>query len=231
MGAITLSLDGFEESHNWLRQNNKSFENAVNALALITSASRLNYDVVTCVNSKNINELTQFRDFLISINVKTWRLFTIAPIGRAASNSDLQLTNQQLNQLMGFIAQSRTNKQIEVKFSCESYVGEYEKKVRDSYFFCRAGINIASILIDGSISACPNIDRHFVQGNIYNDNFLDVWDTRFELMRDRTWTKTGICMNCKDYKNCNGGAMHLWNERKDCISACVNEKIKNTYNT
>jgi len=27
-------------------------------------------------------------------------------------------------------------------------------------------------LIDGSISACPNIDRTFSQGNIYKDNFL-----------------------------------------------------------
>jgi radical SAM enzyme (rSAM/lipoprotein system) len=227
MGAITLSLDGFEDSHNWLRLNNNSFKKALHALDLISSTNRLFYDVVTCVNSKNISELSKFKEFLISKKVKTWRLFTIAPIGRAAINNDLQLTNQQLKQLMDFIAQSRTDKRIDIKFSCESYVGEYEKKVRDSYFFCRSGINIASILIDGSISACPNINRHFVQGNIYKDRFLDVWENRFDIMRNRNWTKTGICLNCKDYKNCNGGAMHLWNEKHDCIKTCINDKIKN----
>jgi radical SAM enzyme (rSAM/lipoprotein system) len=227
LGAITLSLDGLEDSHNWLRLNNNSFCNAVDALELITSSDRLFYDVVTCVNSKNINELSRFRDFLISKKVKTWRLFTIAPIGRAANNSELQLTNQQLRQLMDFITQSRTDKRMDTKFSCESYVGEYEKKVRDSYFFCRAGINIASVLIDGSISACPNINRHFVQGNIYNDRFPDVWDNRFEIMRNRNWTKTGICLHCRDYKNCEGGAMHLWNEKQDCIMTCIHDKIKN----
>lgn len=230
LGAITLSLDGFEESHNWLRLNKHSFNNALKALDLIVSSNRLNYDVVTCVNSKNVNELFRFRDFLISRKVKAWRLFTIAPIGRAASNFDLQLNNEQLRQLMDFIAQSRTDKRIDIKFSCESYVGEYEKLVRDSFFFCRAGINIASILIDGSISACPNINRHFVQGNIYNDNFLDVWNNRFENMRNRSWTKTGICLTCKDYKNCNGGAMHLWTDKQDCIMTCINEKIKITSN-
>ena len=226
MGAVTLSLDGFEDTHNWLRENKKSFNNAVQALDLITSSNRLSYDVVTCVHSKNISELPELKKFLISRNVRVWRLFTIAPIGRATDNEELQLTNQQLKILMDFIAQSRLEKLIDIKFSCESYVGEYERKVRDSYFFCRAGINIASVLIDGSISACPNINRHFVQGNIYNDDFVDVWKNRFDVMRNRSWTKTGICSSCKKYKNCNGGAMHLWDENQDCIKTCVYDKIK-----
>lgn len=226
MGAITLSLDGFEESHNWLRLNNNSFKNALHTLDLITSTDRLFYDVVTCVNPKNFSELPEFRDFLITKNVKAWRLFTIAPIGRAANNNDLQLSDLQLKQLMDFIAQSRDDKRIDIKFSCESYVGKYEKKVRDSYFFCRAGINIASVLIDGSISACPNINRHFVQGNIYNERFLDIWENRFDIMRNREWTKTGICLHCSDYNNCNGGAMHLWDEKRDCILNCIHYRIK-----
>lgn len=45
-------------------------------------------------------------------------------------------------------------------------------------------------------------------------------------MRNRDRTKTGICLNGKDYKNCNGGAMHLWNEKQDCIMNCIKVKIK-----
>ncbi|MDR0723111.1 MAG: TIGR04133 family radical SAM/SPASM protein [Treponema sp.] len=225
MGTITLSLDGLENTHNWLRSNKKSFENAVKALGLIVSSKGLTYDVVTCVNRKNINELSDLNNFLISKKTKAWRLFTIAPIGRAANNKDLVLTPEELKRLMDFIVVSRMKDDIDVKFSCEAYVGKYEKQVRDSYFFCRAGINIASVLIDGSISACPNINRNFVQGNIYHENFLEVWNNRFEIMRNRNWMKRGICMNCKDYKNCNGGAMHLWNERKDTIISCINKRL------
>jgi len=96
MGSLTLSLDGFEESHNWLRSNNRSFERAVQALDLIVSSKNLNYDIVTCVHSKNFGELARFRNFLISKKVKAWRIFTIAPIGRAAGNSDFRLSGPQL---------------------------------------------------------------------------------------------------------------------------------------
>jgi len=229
MGAITLSLDGLEVNHNWLRANSQSFERAVNALSLITFSKRLNYDVVTCVNKKNIEELEALKEFLISKQVKAWRLFTISPIGRAMHNEDLELSPQQLKQLMDFIALARNDDRIKVNFSCEAYLGKYELKARDSYFFCRAGIQIASVLIDGSISACPNINRSFIQGNIYNDDFLDVWNNRFETMRNRKWTKTGICKKCDVYKNCNGGAMHMWNEKKDSIMTCIYHNIRNLY--
>ena len=135
MGTVTLSLDGLENNHNWLRSNKKSFENAVRALDLIVSSKGLTYDVVTCVNRKNISELSDLRDFLVSKKVKAWRLFTIAPIGRAANNNDMVLTSNELEQLMDFIVLSRMKSGIDVKFSCEAYVGKYEKLVRDSYFF------------------------------------------------------------------------------------------------
>ena len=226
METITLSLDGLEASHNWLRANTQSFSRAVAALDLIVCSQRLVYDIVTCVNKKNINELEAIKDFLISKKVKAWRLFTISPIGRGACNDDLSLTPEQLVLLMEFISRSRNDGRIGITFSCEAYTGKYERRVRDSYFFCRAGIQIASVLADGSISACPNINRSFAQGNIYKDNFLDVWNGRFELMRNRSWTKTGMCKDCDAYKNCGGGAMHLWNEKKDEIMTCIYRRIK-----
>jgi radical SAM enzyme (rSAM/lipoprotein system) len=225
MSSLSLSLDGLEATHNWLRGNGQSFQRAVNALALITSTKHLTYDVITCVNQKNVYELEEIKEFLIAHHVRAWRLFTIAPIGRAARNDALRLSPEQLKYLLDFIVNSRSRNTILVTFSCESWVGAYEKKVRDEYFFCRAGINIASVLIDGSICACPNINRSFVQGNIYRDSFLDVWNKRFEIMRDRRWTKTGLCKDCKDYRNCSGGPMHLWNEKKDTILTCIHQAV------
>jgi radical SAM protein with 4Fe4S-binding SPASM domain len=226
MGSLTMSFDGLEDNHNWLRGDKQSFSRAVKAMELICSSSRLNYDLVTCVNQRNINELHELKEFLAERNVKAWRLFTISPIGRAARNDELFLDARQLKQLMDFIEQARADKRIQVNFSCEAYLGEYETRARDSYFFCRAGIQIASVLIDGSISACPNINRSFVQGNIYKDDFLDVWENRFGLMRDRAWTKTGICLGCREYKNCLGGAIHLWDEKKEGVLVCIHNKIK-----
>ena len=92
MGALTISLDGMDHSHNWMRNSKNNFRKAVTAIGLAVSSSRLNFDVVTCVNKRNIHELPQLRDFLIKLGVHAWRLFTIVPIGRAKNNPDLFLT-------------------------------------------------------------------------------------------------------------------------------------------
>jgi radical SAM enzyme (rSAM/lipoprotein system) len=225
MESITLSLDGFEDSHNWLRGNAMSYKNALRALRLITAESGLIYDVVTCVHAKNIRELPDFREFLIAENVRAWRLFAIAPIGRAADEAAMRLSGEEVTYLMDFIARARGDNRIHTEFCCGAYTGKYELKVRDSGFFCRAGINIASVLIDGSISACPIASRCFLQGNIYRDAFMDVWNNRFEVMRDRAWTKTGICRDCREYPNCGGGALHLWDARKDTPLACLYKEM------
>ncbi len=226
MGALTFSLDGLNDNHNWLRNNSQSFEKVSTALDLVANTNRLNFDVVTCVNRKNINELESIYHFLISKKVKAWRLFTIAPIGRAGNNPDLFLSDMETKRLFDFICDKRKEKKIDIKFSCEGYTGKYELKVRDSFFFCRAGINIGSILIDGSISACPNIDRDFVQGNIYQDNFYEIWKTKYQDFRNRDWTKTGICTNCREYKYCQGNGLHYWQKDNENVLICHHQKIK-----
>jgi len=227
MGAVTLSLDGLEDTHNRLRGNPDSFSHALCALDLIASSPQLNYDVVTCVHPTNIHQLESLKNLLISHKTKAWRLFTIAPIGRAANNPLLQLSNSQLRKMMDFIVKTRTEGKIDVKFSCEAYTGEYETQVRDSFFFCRAGINICSILIDGSVSACPNINSSFIQGSIYKDALMNIWENRFDEMRNRAWTRKGLCENCRDYKNCNGGALHLWDEKRNGILQCHKCSLEN----
>jgi len=225
LGALTISLDGLEDTHNWLRNKKDSFSKVDQAIGLAASSSRLNFDVVTCVNTRNFHELHAIFDYLTEKKVKAWRLFTIVSIGRAKDNPELFLTDIQFKKLMDFISEKRKLKQIDVKFSCEGYVGQYESKVRDQFFFCRAGINIGSVLIDGSISACPNIDRTFSQGNIYKDNFQEIWETRYQVFRDRSWTKTGQCANCADYSACLGNGLHNWHESKENVLICHNEKI------
>jgi len=226
MGALTLSLDGLEKSHDWLRNRSGSFAMVDRAIELAAASRRLNFDVVTCVNGRNMNELPSIYNYLLAKGVKAWRLFTIIPIGRARENPELTLTNREFKEILDFIAEYRKVGKMDVKFSCEGYVGAYESKVRDTPFFCRAGINIGSILIDGSISACPNIDRSFTQGNINKDNFHTIWETKFRSFRDRSWTRTGTCRECKDYMNCQGNGFHNWHGEKSMPLICHKAKLE-----
>ena len=222
MGALTVSLDGLEASHDWMRGVGESYERVLKAISIFAREERLNSDVVTCVNKRNLGELHQIYDILSGLGVKQWRLFTIIPIGRAASDAEMHLSNAEFVSLMEFIkAKREAGGAMNVTFSCEGYLGRYEEKVRDTRYFCRAGINIASVLIDGRICACPNIDRdRFSQGSIYTDNFYEVWNTRFEEFRNRNWARTGRCADCAQWRNCLGGGMHNWHGQGGEVLNC-----------
>ncbi|MBO5563140.1 MAG: TIGR04133 family radical SAM/SPASM protein [Bacteroidales bacterium] len=227
MGAVTISLDGLEDSHDWMRGRPGSFSRAIRAIRLTAGDPRLNADVVTCVNKRNYSELPRIRQTLSELGVKQWRLFTVIPIGRAASDPDMRLSDEEFTGLMEFIKSSRQEGgRMKVSFSCEGYLGRYEEKVRDLRFFCRAGINIASVLIDGRICACPNVDRDlFSQGNIYTDNFYEAWERRFQPFRDRKWTRIGACADCREWKKCLGNGMHNWHGPDGRLLQCHFGKI------
>ena len=224
--AVTVSLDGLQSAHNWLRGNPKSFEKAFSAISLLSQFPEIKFDVVSCVNQVNYPELEQLRDLLISSGIKNWRIFTIFPTGRAAGDEKLQLTSADFKGLFDFIKQTRTEGKIKLDYGCEGYLGNYEGQVRDQFFFCRAGINIASVLADGSISACPNLRENFIQGNIYKDNFAEVWENRYQAYRNRGWTRTGLCADCDSYKYCEGNGLHLRNEKTGELLFCHLNKIK-----
>ena len=101
---------------------------------------------------------------------------------------------------------------MSVSYACEGFVGRYEWKVRDGFYGCQAGITVASVLIDGSISACTSIRSRFYQGNIYRDNLWEVWENRFESYRNREWAHQGTCAHCKMWRYCEGNGMHLHDE-------------------
>jgi radical SAM enzyme (rSAM/lipoprotein system) len=224
--AITVSLDGLEASHNWLRGTDRSYSSALNAISLLPSIPELKYDVVTCVNQKNFGELNQIKELLIGMGIKEWRIFTIFPVGRALNHKELQLEPERFKQLFDFIAQTRREGKIKLNYGCEGFLGNYEREVRDNFFICRAGINIASILADGSISACPNLRENFIQGNIYQDNFKEIWENKYQLFRDKSWTKTGICADCEFYKYCEGNGMHLRDEKNGELLFCHLKRIE-----
>jgi radical SAM enzyme (rSAM/lipoprotein system) len=224
--AVTISLDGLAGSHNWLRANQHSFDKAIAAIQLLSQVPDLRYDVVTCVNQRNFGELDALRDVLLASHLKEWRLFTIFPIGRASEVDALQLTPPQFKQLFDFIGREKESGLIKINYGCEGFLGQYEGKVRDNLFFCRAGISVASVLIDGSISACPNLRGNFIQGNIYRNSFKEVWEAGYQKMRDRNWMKTGECLSCGLFKYCEGNGLHLRNETTGELMFCHYNRIK-----
>ena len=210
--SITISLDGLEDDHVWLRQHPLAFEGACRAIRLCAAERDLAWDVVTCVNQRTIGKLEEIRDLLWSMGVCNWRVFGIDPMGRAAENEELILTDEQFQSLMEFIVLEREAGR-HVSYSCEGFLGDYEGRVRDYLYQCAAGVSVASILIDGSISACTSVRGKYYQGNIYKDSFWRVWEEEFKPYRDRRWMREmEPCKDCKAFEFCEGNGMHLRRE-------------------
>lgn len=207
--GMTISLDGGSESHNWMRGNPMSYRRASDAIRMVAQSGDVNFDVVTCVNRRSLPELPAIRDQLIDSGVKAWRLFTIFPSGRAKQYEEFDLNSDEIRRLMDFIVETRREGRIDASFCCEGFMGAYEGKVRRFFFHCDAGVSVASVLIDGSIGACPSIRADYTQGNIYTDDFWDVWTNRYEAYRNRRWMRTGECADCSFWRYCEGNGMHL----------------------
>ena len=230
MGSMSISIDGLEEEHTYLRRNPSSFKTVVTAIDLMTAEYNRTrglflFDVITCVHHNNLSVLPKLRDFLIEKGVPAWRIFSIFPSGRAAEE-DLSLTQEEYIKLMDFIEETRhyknrDGKSIHLNYACEGYLGSRELKVRDYFFFCRGGVNVGSVMCDGSISACLSVrGKDFIQGNIYQDDFMDVWNNRFKNHRDRSWAKKGDCAKCKSWKWCLGNGLHLYESMQSPVGHC-----------
>ena len=217
MHSATVSLDGFKEEHNWMRGHPESFDRAIKAIRMLAALPGFVFDVVTCVNKHNYPYLEELKQYLIGIGLKRWRLFTVFPIGRAAHDAELQLSPEEFRGMLDFIKRTRQSGDIRISYGCEGFLGNYEGDVRDHLFSCQAGITVGSVLIDGSISSCPSIRADYHQGNIYQDEFMEVWENRFLPYRDREWMRTGECASCDYFRYCRGNGMHLRNEKGELL--------------
>ena len=222
--SMAISFDGMELNHNWLRQHPLAFEGATRAIKLAAATPSLTWDVVTCVNQRSFPQIDEMQKYLWSIGVRNWRLITIDPMGRAADNPELLLTPEQHRQVLDYIREKR-KEGLHISYSCEGFMPDYEMEIRDYLFHCAAGVSVASILIDGSISACTSVRGKYYQGNIYHDDFWDVWENRFEPYRNRQWMKQlEPCNTCKLFRYCEGGGMHL--RREDgALMLCHHNKL------
>jgi radical SAM enzyme (rSAM/lipoprotein system) len=227
--SLTLSLDGLGDTHDWLRGRDGSFTRVLAAIRVAVRAQPHFFDVVTCANPRNLDQLPALRDLLGELRVPAWRLFSIFPRGRARNHPGLQLDNDGLNRLLRFIADERhraAGQGPAIQWSCEGFLPpSLDRQVRDQPYFCRAGINIGSVLCDGSIAACPNISRSLVQGNVRDDDFVEVWEQRFAAFRDRAWMAKGACAGCADWKRCQGNSLHLWDEENGGTLLCHRDVV------
>ncbi|MCR5304544.1 MAG: radical SAM protein [Lachnospiraceae bacterium] len=211
MKTISVSIDGLEESHDTFRQTAGGFRKAMKGIeCLIAEGGFKAIQVTTVINHTNINELDSLYKIFCDMDIDSWRVIGVEPMGRALEHPELLMTNEDHKRLFDFIREKRME-DMPVTYGCSHFLGyKYEREVRDCYFLCNAGIYTASIMCNGDITACLDIERRpeFIQGNILKDRFRDVWENHFDLFRRGLDESSEECTSCEYRDFCAGGAHH-----------------------
>lgn len=129
----------------------------------------------------------------------------------------MHLTSEEYRGILDFIKQTRKEGRIIASYGCEGFMGNYEGDIRGHFFGCQAGVTVGSVLVNGSISACASIRSNFHQGDIYQNDFMDVWLNKFQPYRNREWMRKAECADCKYFRYCRGNGMHLRDDEGNLI--------------
>lgn len=228
MSTITVSIDGIGKTHDNLRKMPGSYDRAIEGIKILAEEDFLQHlQITTSISKKNIGELEKMYKEFSKLPLDSWRVMNVDPIGRAEDNKDLLIDDEQLKELITFIQAKRKLKGLKVTYGCSGYLGEYEGEVRDYFFNCRTGITVGSILNNGDIFVCPNVPRHkdWIQGNVRKDNFVDVWEKKYKMFREKDRTKSEHCSGCEHWEDCLGNGFHLWDRGSGEPKFCHLERL------
>jgi radical SAM protein with 4Fe4S-binding SPASM domain len=90
------------------------------------------------------------------------------------------------------------------------YYGCKGTKLLDNnpYLGCYAGTRVAGICSNGDVKGCLSMQPEFVEGNIRERSFTEIWNDPTKFLYNRTFTKDsaeGPCHDCRYLPLCRGG--------------------------
>ena len=225
LDTMAVSIDGVGPVHDGLRCREGAFDLALEGIRSMREAG-IRPQALTVVHHGNIGHLEELFDFLQRNGFDSWRLVNMDPIGRGAQQRELLLSPNEMTQLFGFIRDKRFSQDssMEVTYGCSHFVGfEYERMVRDYYFQCIAGTRTASVMANGDIGACLDIVRRpdLIQGNVYSDDFVKVWEERFQVFRRDRSKQSKTCSGCEYAPVCMGDSAHTWDYDRNEPGYCM----------
>lgn len=229
INSLSISIDGMEASHNWLRGKPDAFEKAIRSVRMLVESGLFYVEVITTLNRKNVHELNEMAALFQNLGIHAWRMGKVFPRGRAQLHPELFLTPEEFRFAMEYILdwRNRNDRPFGLTYFEEGCLGKkYDFKVRDGGMQCSAGVNILTILSDGSVTGCAAADRRFVQGNILKDDPVELWEKEFKVFRNRDWMRRGKCGSCHEWERCHGDGFHLWEMGSKDAAYCAFEELK-----
>ena len=213
MDTISISIDGLAEHHDAFRRTPNGWQKAMDGIESLLRVGGFHaVQATTVVTHQNIGDLDELYRIFNDMDIDSWRIVNIEPMGRAKQYPEYLLTEDDYKYMFEYIRNKRIAGEP-VTYGCSHYLGmEYEREVRDWYFLCTAGTYIASIMANGDITACLDIERRpeHIQGNILKDRFKDVWENGIQILAPVRLDEFNESAPCQERQYCHGDSFHSW---------------------
>ena len=96
--TVAVSVDGMREVHDRFRSEKGVFDRALFGIEALKHAG-IEPQILTVVHRDNIGQLEEMFGLFRKMDIYSWRLVNVDPIGRASFNRSMLLTGQQLKEL------------------------------------------------------------------------------------------------------------------------------------
>jgi radical SAM protein with 4Fe4S-binding SPASM domain len=218
--AVSVSIDGLSETHDWLRGIEGSHDSAREALRHLERAGVM-VGANTQVNRRNLRELPALFDELRQHPLYGWQVQLMVPMGRAAEEESLWLEPYDLLELMPMLAELRRPAD-EAGIALwpgdnVGYFGPFEHVLRHQRVpeghssGCGGGILAVGIEANGDIKGCSAMSSEgFVAGNVRTRSLRELWESAPELKLARCFqpdTLWGFCRDCYYGEVCKAGCI------------------------
>jgi radical SAM protein with 4Fe4S-binding SPASM domain len=212
--AAGVSIDGPEAVHDSMRGHAGCFRKASQAVQRLVKGN-VATTVITSVTSLNIDLLDEVYELVKSLGAWKWQLQPIFPLGRAYTNSELHLGENEFIRLGKYIYDSiekkNTNRPVIVPADSCGFCSDLDRE-EFGWHGCPAGRYECGIMSDGRVKGCLSWPDSTVEGDLREADLWTIWFEPGAFSRLRGYTAddvSGSCKGCEQAQECGGGCQAM----------------------
>jgi radical SAM protein with 4Fe4S-binding SPASM domain len=218
---VALSMDGVETTHNYIRNNPKSYKRVLTASAFL-GEEKIKVNYITVVTKVNLAELSAVEDTIVGLGGNRWLIQIGSPIGRLKRNSNLVVEPKDLAKIADFIVQAKRRNRIQISVGDNiGYFSHHEPILRASpdrkgfNFFCgcMAGCLGVGVESNGNVKGCLSLQSDvFIEGNVREESLMTIWNKPGNFAYTRGFHLSmlkGHCRECDYGEICRGGCTFM----------------------
>jgi nif11-class peptide radical SAM maturase 3 len=223
IAQVSVSIDGMEKTHDFLRGKPGSWKQCFETLSNFRSVG-LDFGFNTQVNRLSAPDLPQLYETARDAGVNGWQFSLTVPMGNAADRPNILIQPCELLELFPVLARityRATEEGVRVIPGNDiGFFGPYEAILRHEQFKlgsywqgCQAGLGGLGIEADGKIKGCPSLPTDsYVGGNIRDMKLTEILKSKeltfnlnvggTEKAKKELW---GFCKTCEHAELCRAG--------------------------